>query len=684
VASAADQTGFLTARDETSVVRRILLPLAVLVTGCLPVAPARADTPWSGQPTLISGTSRLDHGEWIYTDFVYDDYGADTGPAWGQPNVVSLASTVGDARYPDGKAYADNAADIVEVRAKAVGDDLQIRVLLQTITKASTLAIWVEANDFSDVFTEANADVDADANTIGFAVPKGAAGETVNLNIGAGLNDGEGGLRAGVPGNANMFPDELTTGGPTENRLLDLAFNTRKIEPRGGAWNEAAQSAALASGDLQQFAQTIDIQALRSNKTTPVPLLEGYSVRLFESRQDLGEGVAEEFPQYRGRWQPYAVWVPKDYKGSKPGPLFLSMHSLSVHHNQYRGGTNTSYTTYYEQFGDGLNAVVVTPLARGPDGWYLGQGLIDTLEVWSDALHHYNIDRNRVWVGGYSMGGYGTYRLTTIMPDAFAAAVSVVGPPGNGIWPYPGPPPGGEESPDWTYPQLENTLNVPFWVTQGVADELVPFLGVKRQTDRLAELGHEHRFALHPAADHLSFAFQDKWSREVAWFSQHPVRVADPAEITYKLRPATWDVGGGRADVRLLPVLTAEVGAHIQGAYWVSDVEAAGKGDVTGFVNLTSHGIGRLRSETTPITTVGTDGPSPHLLAGVDVAFKKEAVVDKLSGELTNVSALTIDVGRAGLSNSPKLDIKADQKVVITYVRDGEVVGRVTVSGSAS
>lgn len=48
------------------------------------------------------------------------------------------------------------------------------------------------------------------------------------------------------------------------------------------------------------------------------------------------------------------------------------------------------------------------------------------------------------------------------------------------------------------------------------------------------------------------------------------------------------------------------------------------------------------------------------------------------------ISALTIDVGRAGLSDSPTLDIAADREVVITFVRDGEVVGRVTVSGSAS
>jgi hypothetical protein len=528
--------------------------------------------------------------------------------------------------------------------------------------------------------------VNVAANTVTFVIPNAANGDTVTLNIGAGLNNGKGGLRAGVPGNAHMYPDELTTGGPTDNRLMDLAFNTRKLEPRGGPWNETAQSAALAAGDLKPFAQKVDIGALRSGATTPIPVPKGYSVRLFESRQNLGEGMAAEFPQYRGRWQPYAVWVPKGYSERRASPFFLSMHSLSVHHNQYRGGTNATYRTYYEQFGSGLDAIVATPLARGPDGWYQDQGLVDTLEVWADVLRNYSIDRDRVVVGGYSMGGYGTYRLSTMMPDSFASAVSVVGPPGNGIWAYPAPPPGGEDSPDWTYPQLENTLHVPFWITHGVADELVPVAGVQEQAERFAELGHEHRFALHPAADHLSFTVHDEWSREVRWYRNHPVRVKNPAEITYKLRPASWATKGKGKSVivRHLRALTAKVGARIDGAYWVDDVEVAGKGDVTGVVRLLSHGISRRRGKTTSILTVRADGPTPHRLTGVDVGQRRKATSDRLSGRLTKVSSLTIDVGRAGLSNSPVLDIRADRRVIITLVRDGAVVGTVTVGGSRS
>ncbi len=155
----------------------------------------------------------------------------------------------------------------------------------------------------------------------------------------------------------------------------------------------------------------------------------------------------------------------------------------------------------------------------------------------------------------------------------------------------------------------------------------------------------------------------------------------DPAEITYKLRPATWATKRKSPVVDHLRALAAKVGANLEGAYWLEDVRVAGKADVTGFVRLTSHGIGRRRGGTTSIRTVGTDGPSPHLLTGLDVANANKASANKLSGRLANVSALTIDVGRARLSDSPELDIKADRNVTITFVRNGSVVGRATIRG---
>lgn len=133
--------------------RLALIAASVAATAVPALLPAQAvDVPWTGEATLLGGTARYDAGEWIYTDFVFDDYGADTG-VWGQPNVVSLAGTTGDARYPAGSTYRSNAADIVEVRVRPSGDDLDVRVLLQTLVRSDVPALSVTAGSYNAVIT---------------------------------------------------------------------------------------------------------------------------------------------------------------------------------------------------------------------------------------------------------------------------------------------------------------------------------------------------------------------------------------------------------------------------------------------------------------------------------------------------------------------------------------------------
>ena len=653
----------------------------------IPIAqagPADGVGTWSGRPTGIAGTARYHAGEWIHTDYVFDDYGADTTPTPNQPQVVSLAATAGDFRYPEGDRYRSNAADIVEVRARIVrGDDLQVRVLLSTLVDADVPALWVAVGDQERVVTAADAAVDVGRNLLTFELPDAARGDHTTLNVGAGLHDGAGDLMAGQPGSAYMEPEAFTTGGPTDARLFDLAFNTEALEGRGGAWNEDTQSAQLHAGDLAPFAQTIDLQALRGRTTTPVTVGPGYHVRVFESRQALGEGVAESFPQYRSRFQPYAFWVPEGHDPMTPAPLFLSMHSLSVHHNQYRGGDRpgATYATYYEQFGDANDAIVVTPLGRGPDGWYEAEGLVDTLEVWADVLQRFQIDRESVLVGGYSMGGYGTYRLTTLMPDAFAGAVVLSGPMTNGVEPSPQDDP----SVDNTYNQLESARHVPTYITHGTNDELVPVAGVAAQADRYGQLGHEYRFALYPGHGHLTMPFSDHWEHESAWLGAHHDRRTAPGRVTLAVRPEALLTGTGEETApvisALVAQLAAEVGADVDGGYWVEGVVVDPEApDGIGRVDLTS---GRLAvREATAVTEPGVSPEGPFLRTGADQHETAAAGENRLTGTVSGVRELTVDVARAGLGLDARISIDTPTDLVLHLV-EGPRRRTIRIAGDA-
>lgn len=181
---------------------------------------------WQAPSSMVGGTAQVDGGEWVYQDFVYDDYGADMGR--GGSNVVTIAPTTGDFRYPAGSQHAGNAADIVEVRARpsaTSGNGLDVRVTLNTIIDPAVPALGLAIDTGSGAATEQAwpsgagvtsvwdnfvtvggaaathtgpegtaplaVAVDAAANTVELTIPGVAGPDTaaVSLTVGAGLWD---------------------------------------------------------------------------------------------------------------------------------------------------------------------------------------------------------------------------------------------------------------------------------------------------------------------------------------------------------------------------------------------------------------------------------------------------------------------------------------------------------------
>jgi len=100
-------------------VRRIAFAAVAAALAAVPVSDAAARRPhharkhvadgklgdWRGRPTMIAGRTTTSRGEYIYTDWVYDDYGPDLDGDTNSPSFRSeLSPTRGDYRYPDNPA----------------------------------------------------------------------------------------------------------------------------------------------------------------------------------------------------------------------------------------------------------------------------------------------------------------------------------------------------------------------------------------------------------------------------------------------------------------------------------------------------------------------------------------------------------------------------------------------------
>src|SRR5438132_13732949 len=95
---------------------------------------------FTAPPLLVSAQEAYVAGEYLYQDFLYDDYGSDTD---GQ-GATGLSPRVGDIKYPTNTArYGGNAADIVDLRIAVAPDSVAYRITLNTLLEADSTIVAI-------------------------------------------------------------------------------------------------------------------------------------------------------------------------------------------------------------------------------------------------------------------------------------------------------------------------------------------------------------------------------------------------------------------------------------------------------------------------------------------------------------------------------------------------------------
>jgi pimeloyl-ACP methyl ester carboxylesterase len=472
---------------------------------------------------------------------------------------------------------------------------------------------------------------------------------------------------------------------PGQPAVFNVGFrDVREETPASNFWMESAQANALASGDVSAFKTTVDWAALDAGAITPELMPTGYSNRWYVSSlganqqgvvKDSGNSTEDLRPNFLGRVQPYAVYVPTTYDPATPTPLTWMLHSLSVQHNQY-GALNGTFIT---QACEDRHSICATTLGRGPDGWYYDEAEVDFWEVWNRLAMTYTLDPAHTVLSGYSMGGWATYKLGLAHPDLFAKAVVLAGPPlcglrlaqGAGGAAGPGPcTTDGDSS-----PLIENARWLPYYIAHGTSDELVPVSGVLQQVKFFDDLGYRYRFELYPGQDHLAWAAEGMWPSAVAHMANDGV-TKQPPRVTLSWYPYL-----DRTD-------HPEWGIGTTGAYWIHNPKAAtATPGSTARVDAVSTALAAPTYTPQHVPDAVLPGqPTPGVVVEQTwQAGAPTAAGTTLSLTFRNVATVTVDLRGAGAGFAPgtpvTVSVQTAAPVVITFVTS---TGDQTISAVAN
>ncbi len=192
----------------------------------------------------------------------------------------------------------------------------------------------------------------------------------------------------------------------------------------------------------------------------------------------------------------YLAYFPSGYEsGTQKWPLVLFLHGAGQCGTDIEQAKKHGLPQRIVRGAD-FPFLVISPQSRSRS-WDL-----ELLTVLLDDLSdRYEVDLERIYVTGLSMGGFGTWRLATHCPERFAAIAPICG--------------GGDAE------HAARLVDLPIWAFHGTLDEVVRVDATRDMVEAVEAAGGSVRYTEYPNAKH------DCWTKTYdnpelyTWLLQH-------------------------------------------------------------------------------------------------------------------------------------------------------------------
>jgi len=202
-----------------------------------------------------------------------------------------------------------------------------------------------------------------------------------------------------------------------------------------------------------------------SGKYEPLGDVSGLGERLIKSTTD-------------GTWQPLALYVPR---ALKPNPTLVVLL-----HGQPQTETNLLSPPYFQTLADSTNSIIAAPWGRGNYDFY-GVASDDVYQAADEVARAYDIDPHRVFLAGYSMGGFSVFKIGPTHGSVWHAVLCIAGSILNSE----------------TASVMKAWKNTPIYVVNGKLDQSIPPMYGELTAVWLAGMGVPTGFYQEPKGTHF-------------------------------------------------------------------------------------------------------------------------------------------------------------------------------------
>jgi predicted peptidase len=208
------------------------------------------------------------------------------------------------------------------------------------------------------------------------------------------------------------------------------------------------------------------------------------------------------YKEYNYKGLRYGLFTPAGYDAQKQYPLVVYLHgsrdTVSRDMNIYQPAVQTQYPCF-----------VLTPKCENPDqGWgntwtnTHTPSTTKTLALTDSLVKQYSIDKDRLYLFGISMGGFGVFSILAKEQGKFAAAYAICGGSNTAA--------------------AGKLLDTPLWIFHGADDDVVPVYLSRDVYNEIVKLGGKKaHYTEYPGVKHNSWENVAREGSLMGWlFSQ--------------------------------------------------------------------------------------------------------------------------------------------------------------------